>query len=78
MFVLYGLICCVVCLLYERLPKPHEEERKEPMPLEQSRSTVVRLAMLFPVDSFADGLVVNSLLALWLFQYFDMSVASAG
>ena len=34
--------------------------------------------MLFSVDSFAGGLVVNALLALWLFQRFDMSLASAG
>ena len=78
MFVQYGLIGFVVCLLYKRLPKPHEEERKEPMPLGPSRGIVVRLAMLFSVDSFAGGLVVNSLLALWLFQRFGMSVAAAG
>jgi len=78
MFVLYGVIGCLVWLLYRRLPKPHEEERKEPAPLGPSRGIVVRLAMLFSLDSFAGGLVVNSLLALWLFERFDMSVASAG
>ena len=77
MFVLYGLIGCMVWLLYRRLPKPLEEAPKEPTPLGPSRGIVVRLAMLFSVDSFAGGLVVNSLLALWLFQRFDMSVASA-
>jgi hypothetical protein len=30
------------------------------------------------VDSFAGGLVVNSLLALWLFQRFGMSLTAAG
>ncbi len=65
-------------MLYRRLPKPHEEERKAPVPLGPSRKIVIRLAMLFSVDSFAGGLVVNSLLALWLFQRFDISVASAG
>ncbi|SEA52288.1 MFS transporter [Acidovorax soli] len=78
MFVLYGAIGLAVWVLYLRLPKPHEEERKPPAHLGPSRKTVVRLAMLFSVDSFAGGLVVNSLLALWLFQRFDMSVASAG
>ena len=78
MFVLYGVIGCLVWLLYRRLPKPHEEARKEPAPLGPSRGIVVRLAMLFSVDSFAGGLVVNSLLALWLFERFDMSLASAG
>jgi MFS family permease len=79
MFALYGFIGLAVWMLYRRLPKPHEEERRNaPEPLGPSRKIVVRLAMLFSVDSFACGLVVNALLALWLFQRFDMSVASAG
>ncbi|WP_394755820.1 MFS transporter [Rhodoferax sp.] len=79
MFALYGFIGLAVWMLYRRLPKPHEEEkRKAPAPLGPSRKIVIRLAMLFSVDSFAGGLVVNALLALWLFQRFDMSVASAG
>ena len=34
--------------------------------------------MLFSLDSFGSGLVVQSLLALWLFQRFELSVAMAG
>lgn len=78
MFVLYGLIGCAVWLLYRRLPKPGEETIREPAPLGPSRGIVVRLAILFSVDSFAGGLVVNALMALWLFQRFDMSIAAAG
>lgn len=78
MFVLYGCIGFAVWMLYRRLPRPHEEAPKPPVPLGPSRKIVVRLAMLFSVDSFAGGLVVNALLALWLFQRFGMSVASAG
>ena len=78
MFVLYGLIGCLVWLLYRHLPQPHGGERKEPKPLGQSRGIIVRLAMLFSLDSFAGGLVINSLLALWLFKRFDMSIESAG
>ena len=47
-------------------------------PLGPSRAIVVRLAALFCIDSFAGGLLVNSLLALWLFQRFGLSLASAG
>ena len=43
-----------------------------------SRRIVSKLAALFSLDSFAGGLVVNSLLALWLFQRFDLSLAAAG
>jgi MFS family permease len=49
-----------------------------PSKLMQSRGVVMRLAALFSVDAFAGGLVVNSLMALWLFDRFGMSVAAAG
>ena len=48
------------------------------VPLGASRTVVVRLAALFSVDAFAGGLIVNSLLALWLFQRFGVSLAEAG
>jgi MFS family permease len=78
MFVLYGLIGATVWLLYRRLPPPHLEERRPPTPLGPSRGTVWRLAALFSVDSFAGGLVVNALLALWLFKRFELSLTAAG
>jgi predicted MFS family arabinose efflux permease len=39
---------------------------------------VLALAALFSLDSFAGGFVVQSLLALWLFERFDLSLAAAG
>lgn len=79
MFVLYGLIGCAVWMLYRRLPEPQaEKEPLPPLPLGPSRGIVLRLAALFSLDSFAGGLVVNSLLALWLFQRFDLSLSAAG
>ena len=79
MFALYGLIGCMVWLLYRRLPELHTEEKwLQPMPLGPSRKIVLRLAALFSVDSFAGGLVVNSLLALWLFKRFELTLATAG
>ena len=38
----------------------------------------MRLAALFSLDAFAGGLVVNSLLSLWLFERFGLSLAQAG
>ncbi|HEV7478566.1 MAG TPA: MFS transporter [Burkholderiales bacterium] len=78
MFVLYGAIGIAVWLLYLRLPNPRTEEHRLAVPLGPSRGIVWRLAGLFSVDSFAGGFTLNSLLALWLFQRFDMSLASAG
>lgn len=78
MFALYGLIGCAVWLVYRSLPRPREAAPTPRSSLGPSRPTVIRLAALFSIDSFAGGLVVNALLALWLFKRFDMSVASAG
>jgi MFS family permease len=47
-------------------------------PLGPSRRIVTRLALLFSVDAFAGGLVVNSLLSLWLMQRFGLSLGAAG
>ena len=78
MFVLYGMVGVAVWLLYRRLPEPRVEERRPAAPLGRSRGIVWRLAGLFSVDSFAGGLILNSLLALWLFQRFGMGLAEAG
>jgi MFS family permease len=46
-------------------------------PLERSRGIVLRLAALFTLDSFGGGFVAQSLLALWLFERFQFSLATA-
>jgi MFS family permease len=78
MFVLYALIGGSVWWLYRGLPQADAEAAQAPAPLGPSRGTVFRLAALFSVDSFAGGLVVNSLMSLWLFQRFGLSLAQAG
>ncbi len=78
MFVLYAAVGGVVWLLYRRLPAAPPETSAAPAPLDASRAVVVKLAALFCVDSFAGGLLVNALLALWLFQRFGVSLAQAG
>lgn len=79
MFVFYALIGMTVYILYRQLPILHAHEAfAHPAPLKESRAVVVRIAALFCVDAFAGGLVLNSLLALWLFEKFDLSLAVAG
>ena len=46
-------------------------------PLGPSRGTVYKLAALFSIDAFAGGFVAQSLLALWLFERFDLSLSAA-
>lgn len=55
-----------------------ETDAAEASVLGPSRGIVLRLALLFSLDSFAGGFVVQSLLALWLFQRFDLSLTAAG
>lgn len=78
MFVLYGGIGLAVWCLYRRLPGALEAPGEKPAPLGPSRAVVVKLAALFSVDSFAGGLVVNALLALWLLQRFGLSLGATG
>lgn len=79
LFAVYALVGIAVWLLYQRLPQPPPHERPAPpAPLGPSRGIVTRLAALFSIDAFAGGLVVNSLLALWLFERFGLSLTAAG
>ncbi len=78
MFILYGLMGVIVWAVYRKLPANEASNSSRPAPLGQSKAVVVRLAALFSADSFAGGLVVNSLLALWLFQRFGLSLSAAG
>ena len=78
MFALYGVIGLVVWGLYRGLPVAAGATPATPARLGPSRAIVFRLAGLFSIDAFAGGLVVNSLLALWLFQRFGLSLGQAG
>ena len=78
MFALYALIGATVWWLYRALPQADALAAEAPAPLGPSRGIVFRLAALFSVDAFAGGLVVNSLMSLWLFQRFGLSLAQAG
>lgn len=76
-FVAYAGVGLLVGLIYRRLPAdPPMQRAKATAPLGPSRGIVFRLAALFSVDAFAGGLVIQSLLVLWLFQAFGLSVAA--
>jgi MFS family permease len=78
MFVGYSLAGLVLLGLYRRLPDPPSAQPGATAPLGPSRRIVYRLAALFSLDAFAGGLVVNSLMSLWLMQRFGVSLAAAG
>ena len=82
MFVLYAVLGLGVYLLYRGLSPAIEPdgpgEGAPAAPLGRSRGIVYRMAAVFSLDSFGGGFVVQSLLALWLFQRFELSVTTAG
>jgi MFS family permease len=76
-FALYGLIGIATFVLYRHLsPAVESPSEAPPAPLGPSRPRVYRLASLFALDAFGGGFIVNSLLALWLFQRFGIDLAT--
>jgi MFS family permease len=78
MFVAYAALGVVGGVVYHGLPSLASENDKGPRAaLGSSRAIVYKLAALFSIDAFAGGFVVQSLLALWLFERFDLSLGVA-
>jgi MFS family permease len=76
-FLLYVAVAAIAALIYRGLPR--DEPRPSTTltkPLERSRSVVLQLAALFSLDAAGGGLVVQSLLVVWLHLKFDLSTAS--
>ncbi len=79
MFLLYGFLGLLSGLIYRRLPAELETETGAPAaPLRESKRIVYTLAALFSLDAFGGGFIVQSMLALWLFEKFELSIAVAG
>jgi MFS family permease len=79
LFILYGVIGLLTFVLYRGLsPAIEVGDGNPPAPLGPSRRRVYGLAALFSVDAFGGGLVVNALLALWLYERFGLSISTTG
>lgn len=79
MFVVYAALGVLGGLAYARIePSPAEESDQPHAVLGPSRRIVFKMAALFSIDSFAGGFAVQSLVALWLFNKFGLSLAAAG
>jgi predicted MFS family arabinose efflux permease len=79
MFAIYMVLGFATFLLYRRMPLPVASVRRErQQPLGQSKRIVLTLAALFSIDAFGGGFFVQSLLALWFFDRFGLSVSAAG
>jgi len=79
MFMLYAALAGLAALAYRGLPAARAAGAgPRPATLGPSRRRVHALAALFSLDAFGGGFVVQSLLALWLYQRFGLSAAAAG
>jgi len=78
-FLVYAVNAAALAVVYGRMaPEDTHEARRPAAPLRESRSVVLRLSALFALDSFGSGFFVQTLVTLWLFQRFDLSVETAG
>jgi len=79
LFALYSLLGLATLVITLRLTPAVELVRTDrPTGLGPSRRRVYTLSALFATDSFAGGLVVQSIIALFLFQKFDLDPAVTG
>jgi MFS family permease len=77
MFALYAVLGSISFLLYRPLSPAVEIADTTPLaPLGQSKRLVYGMAALFGMDSFGTGFLVQSLLALWLYQAFQVSLTT--
>src|SRR5439155_2412119 len=74
----YAALGLIGALFYSRLPRAEAADTApRATALGPSRRRVYKLAALFSLDAFAGGFTVQSLMALWLFERFDLSLAAA-
>ncbi|HTO58320.1 MAG TPA: MFS transporter [Pseudomonadales bacterium] len=76
MFALYAVLGGAAFAMYRNLSPNVEAPSAVPVALGRSKHIVYRLMALFALDSFGSGFFVQSMLALWLFQRFGLSVTT--
>jgi MFS family permease len=78
MFALYAVTGAATFPLYGSISAAVEAPDETPKaPLQHSKRLVYGLAALFGMDSFGTGFLVQSLLALWLYHTFHISITTA-
>jgi len=81
--IAYAVLGAGLAIIFSRVSPAIEGERiarpvRSLFRVEHSRSIVLRLSSLFALDSFAGGLVVQSIVAYWFFRRFGLSPAALG
>jgi len=81
MFGVYAVLNLGAAVLYSMLsPKAEVEQAAEKMPplSPETKRNVLRLSLLFSVDSFGGGLLTSSLVSYWFFVRFGLGVDVIG
>ena len=76
MFYLYAALGLLSAVFYQALPAGQREETRGQAALGRSRCIVYKLTALFSLDAFGGGFAVQSLVALWLFRRFGVSLST--
>ncbi|HEX6160145.1 MAG TPA: MFS transporter [Thermoanaerobaculia bacterium] len=75
----YATLGAVLAIAFAFLsPRIESTTTRSPEHVERSRGVVAKLSALFALDSFAGGLVVQSVVAYWFHQKFGLSPAALG
>lgn len=77
----YAVLGVLLALIFAKLSPAVDAPRNKATTLfrvERSRGVVFRLSALFALDSFAGGLIVQSILAYWFYRRFGLSPAILG
>jgi MFS family permease len=80
----YGAIGAILALLFTRLSAsvetilPNTAKNARTFGLHHSRNTVMKLSMLFGLDAFAGGFILQSLVAYWFHVRFGIGPAAIG
>jgi MFS family permease len=77
-FIVYGLLALIIAWIYRGLEHGTTPATNGNAPLGKSRPFVIRMAFLFALDAFGGGFVIDSLVVLWLFLRFDLSLQAVG
>lgn len=77
-FAIYVLVGLWLFHRYSRLPRTPSAAPAGRAILQKSRSVVLRLSVVFSLDSLGGGFVVQTMLIVWLHERHGMSEAAAG
>lgn len=74
LFIIYLLINLVALFLYTRLSEIRFEQTRVKMS-DESKKKVTKLSLLFGIDSFAGGMILDSIIALWFHTKFNVPLS---